>query len=462
MNTNLFGTDGIRNRIGREPFTLIGLAKLGNALGLWAQQKYNAEHVKNFLPITPKITALIATDTRNSAALVKTGIATGILANDIHLVDVGILPTPALYALLQNQSKFRFGIMISASHNPYDDNGIKIIDAQTGKLTPEDELSISFSFYQAELPSLHPDQLGTLKKWTRPATRIYLNYMQDQKKNRPSVLSLSPLRKMVIVLDCAHGATSKVAREIFKHIPGRLIIINNRPDGFNINKKCGALDLKKLQAAVLKHKATFGFAFDGDGDRIIAVNRHGEIKDGDDIIALLTQHPRYKNQKTIVGTIMTNAGLASYLEKQNKNLMRTPVGDKHVASYLKTHDLLLGGEQSGHIIMRDYLNCGDGMYTALSILEAVIHTNNYDLDTFTRYPQVLINVPIMTKKDLTAEPYAAIISHYAKQLTYGRLEVRYSGTENLLRVMVESKDAIDATTIGNALVQELKNKQLHV
>jgi len=451
MNTNLFGTDGIRNTVGKEPFTLTGLAKLGNALGLWTQQKYKNK----------KITVLVATDTRNSAAFVKTSIASSILMHGIHLVDVGILPTPALYALLQNQNRFQFGIMVSASHNPYHDNGIKIVDAQTGKLTLEDELTISSFFYHTELPSLYPDKLGTIKKWGRPATRIYLNHIQNQKRNRLSV-SLSPLRKMVVVLDCANGATSKIAREIFDSNVGRLIMINNRPDGFNINKNCGALDLKKLQASVLKHKADFGFAFDGDGDRIIAVNRHGIVKDGDDILALLSEHPRYKDQKTIVGTIMTNEGLASHLQEQQKNLIRTSVGDKYVGAYLKTNDLLLGGEQSGHIIMRDYLSCGDGIYTALTLLEVAIHTNNYDLTTFTRYPQVFINMSILTKKDLTAEPYATIIAQYAAQLTDGRLEVRYSGTENLLRVMLESSNATDAASIGNALVQELQNKQLHI
>lgn len=443
MNNNLFGTDGIRNKVGNAPFTVTELPRLGTAIAHWAAQKYAVPNLQN-LPL-----CLIASDTRSSCSFVKTSLISSMLLAPITLIDLGILPTPALVALLQNNNSYHFGIMISASHNPHHDNGIKLIDAKTGKLTELDEKTITSLFYNHAHTNTYT-QFGSLRSYAGAA---------EQYKNHV-IAKFTPnfLYGLTIVLDCAHGATYNVAPDIFKALGATIITINNTPDGTNINNSCGALHPEQLINNVHSYNADMGFAFDGDGDRVTIVNKHGEIKDGDDTIALLATHPRYSNEKTIVGTIMSNEGLATHLQSHNKILIRTPVGDKHISAYLAQHNLLLGGEQSGHIIMRDYLNSGDGIFSALSIIEAALHTNNNELHTFAKYPQVLINIPITQKKELTSQPYATIIADYAKKLSNGRLEVRYSGTENLLRVMVESLDKIHALSIGNQLASTLKKE----
>ncbi|MCX5925343.1 MAG: phosphoglucosamine mutase [Candidatus Dependentiae bacterium] len=440
MNNNLFGTDGIRNRVGQEPFTQKQLQQLGSAIASWAQTRYNSAH-----PV-----GVIASDTRISCSFVKASLLSGMLLSTVKLIDVDILPTPAVFALLkQHDTTFNFGIVISASHNPYADNGIKLIDGRTGKLTEMDEIALSSLYYQTT-PTHTYTQFSTVTQWPHASQEYSAAITHYFKPNM--------LKNRTIVLDCAHGATSTVAPSLFNLLGGRTIVINNTPNGTNINDKCGALYPESLQLAVKKHKADMGFAFDGDGDRVIAVNNKGEIKNGDDILALLATHHRYVEQKTIVGTIMSNEGLADHLRLQNKHLVRTAVGDKHISAYLQRDHLLLGGEQSGHIIMNDYLPAGDGIFTALSMLEAMIETNNKECATFIHYPQILINIPVLTKQDLSHKPYADIIADYAEQLTNGRLEVRYSGTENLLRVMVESKDKELALSIGNQLAYNLKKK----
>lgn len=439
MNNNLFGTDGIRNKVGQEPFTQEQLQRLGSAIAIWAQTRYNTIN-----PI-----GLIACDTRISCSFVKTSLLSGMLLTPIKLIDVDILPTPGVFALLHQHDMFDFGIVISASHNPYYDNGIKLIDRRTGKLTEIDEIMVSSLYYQTPLTHNYT-QFGTITPWSH-AAQEYIDFISRYFKS-------NMLKNKTIVLDCAHGATYKTAPALFNILGAHTIVINNTPNGTNINDMCGALHLDSLQQAVKKHNAYIGFAFDGDGDRVIAVNSNGEIKNGDDILALLITHPRYVEQKTIIGTIMSNEGLADHLRIQDKHLIRTPVGDKHISAYLQRHNLLLGGEQSGHIIMNDYLPAGDGIFTALSVLEAMLETNNTECDTFTHYPQILINIPVLKKQDLNHKPYAETIANYTEQLTNGRLEVRYSGTENLLRVMVESKDTIEALSIGNQLATSLKNQ----
>jgi phosphoglucosamine mutase len=202
--------------------------------------------------------------------------------------------------------------------------------------------------------------------------------------------------------------------------------------------------------------ADLGCAFDGDGDRVILVTKHGDIKNGDDILALLSEHPSYASQKTVVGTVMSNQGLEEFLSQKNKMLLRTPVGDRWISEQLQKNDLLLGGEQSGHIIARDLLSTGDGIATALKVAEAITYTNNWDLTTFTTFPQQLINIPVAYKKDLKEPSIAAIIAEYEKQLETGRLYVRYSGTENYLRVMVEDRETDTAQRICTHLAHALE------
>ncbi len=436
---NMFGTDGIRRTVGVEPFTAESLPRLGRAIARWAEKKYGPH---------PKV--LLGHDTRLSCAFVKGALKSGLLQSGVHIDDTGVLPTPAVCLLVDRNAVYDFGIVISASHNPYHDNGIKIIDGNTIKLTIEDEETITYFFNADAQYKIKYDMLGSQEYWYQ-AEREYIKYIVAQ-------FPTNFLRGYTIVLDCAHGATHVVAPRIFKKCGARIITLHNQPSGTNINNRCGSQHVERLQGAVREYNANVGFAFDGDGDRMIAVNKHGQVKDGDDILALLLSHPRYVNQKAVVGTIMSNEGLRVYVESLGKILYRTSVGDKYVAQKLEQEDLLLGGEQSGHTILRNYLKTGDGVMAALYVMETAIKTNNMDLNTFDHYPQLLINVPIVEKKDLNSEPIATIIQEHEKKLRRGRIVVRYSGTENCIRVMVEDNEKTHTQEIAQSLAQALKQE----
>jgi phosphoglucosamine mutase len=261
-----------------------------------------------------------------------------------------------------------------------------------------------------------------------------------------------------IVLDCANGATFELAPRIFTEFGATIIALHNKPNGTNINAHCGTLHPNDVQKAVMEHHADIGFAFDGDGDRVVAINHRGEIKNGDDILALLLDHPLYTTTSTVVGTIMSNHGLATFLSLRDIALERTPVGDRYIADYLVKNSLLIGGEQSGHIILRDYLDMGDGIFTALRILEVLIAHNNWEMSSFEKYPQLLINLPVAIKKELTSPSIAAIIAMGNNHLHQGRLVVRYSGTENVLRIMIEDSELTHAQHIGTVVSQALQKE----
>jgi phosphoglucosamine mutase len=436
---NLFGTDGIRKSIGTTPLTDAGIAQLSKALAQWVITNFGeSAHI------------LIAHDTRQSASWIKAALKVALLRFGINTHDTNVLATPAAYALIKAHPELSAAFIISASHNPYQDNGIKIVDRRTHKLTTLDEQHISQLYLQPlPLPSSY-DTLG-IDHYNPDLIYEYQNYV---------LRFFSPyfLSGIKVVLDCANGATIATAPSIFRTLGAQVITINNHADGKNINADCGAVHPEHLAQEVLAHSAHIGFAFDGDGDRVIAVNRNGVIKNGDDILALLSEHPLYQHQKTIVGTIMSNYGLQRYLEQKNITLIRTSVGDKHVAEYLLPHGLLLGGEQSGHIILNDYLSTGDGVFTALRILETLIVTNNWDFHTFNKYPQITLSVPITQKKDLNEPILCTIIETFQLQINGGRLLVRYSGTENVLRVMVEDEDLCNAQRVCGELAGLLQKE----
>lgn len=436
---NLFGTDGIRNRVGEPPFTLEALPKLGKAIGQWALEKYG-----------PQVTILLAHDTRISCSWVKAALQSGLLTHPITIHDSEVLPTPAVSHIMSQTKKYACGIIISASHNIYHDNGIKIVDAQSGKLTVFDETIISQFFYTNSLASINYQTLGT-ELVVKANYEKYVNVILDN-------FSKQFLAGKHIILDTAHGATYQVAPAIFQALGAQVTIINNTPNGININENCGSLYLDSLKQTVLSTKADIGFAFDGDGDRVLAVNALGEIKNGDDLLALLASHPDYAQINTLVGTVMSNQGFEVYLKQQNKKLVRTPVGDKYVLESLIQKNLLLGGEQSGHIILRNIINTGDGILVALKVLEAITYTNNWLLETFTKYPQVLLNVPVKSKQDLNLPPFSDIIAQTQDRLQKGRLLVRYSGTESLLRIMIEEQDEQLALTSAQELARKLEQK----
>ncbi len=436
---NLFGTDGIRATLGTAPLTLEQLARLGKAIACWSQERYG-----------PRPHIILAQDTRESCSFMKAALQSGLLLYPLNLYDAHVLSTPALCQNVQKQTLFHAGIMISASHNPYHDNGIKIIDANKGKLSLHDELRISALFQQLAGQPTDYSSCGSVTRYD-DATTIYRTY----------VTTFFPplfLRDTRIVIDCAHGATSQLAPPMFEHFGAQLITLNNQPNGKNINQDCGALYPQQLQAAVIEHDAHIGFAFDGDGDRVIAVNQHGEIKNGDDILAILLQHPAYKDTPALVGTVMTNHGFEKYIEAQNKKLLRTAVGDKYITDCLHKEQLLIGGEQSGHIILRDYLAMGDGLFTALRVAQVLTQTNDWAMHTFEKYPQLLLNIPIAVKKDLSSPVIANIIQDSKTKLHSGRLVVRYSGTENILRIMIEDQELGHAHYIGSLLSQALQKE----
>ena len=437
MINNIFGTDGIRAAVGQEPLTVFSLHKLGKAIARWALQKYQ----KN--PII-----LLGHDTRLSCDFVKNSLKAGLLLYRVKILDGNVLTSPAISQIIAHSATIDCGIVISASHNPHLDNGIKIIDRFNGKLCLEDELLITRFYDEDETTNLY-NNLGTEKNWLEAASLYKQTLLSFFKPNF--------LHGYTIVLDCAHGAAFQIAPDLFQELGATVITLHNEPNGYNINNNCGTLHPVTLQNAVVAHDADIGFAFDGDADRVIAVNKKGELKDGDDILVHLLDHPLYNQSKVIVGTVMSNQGLEIHLKNNDKTLTRTNVGDKYISSYLIENNLLLGGEPSGHIIARDYLNTGDGIFVALRILEAMIFSQNWNLVTFTKFPQIIINVPIVTKKDLKLEPFNQLIISNQNKLINGRLLVRYSGTELLLRIMIEDNDYNHAHYIGTDLAAKLSN-----
>lgn len=441
-----FGTDGIRGKAGIFPFTPHTLVKLGYAIAIWSIEKYGKRQEID----SPKV--LLGHDTRISCDEIKKYLCNGLSAAKLSITDAGVLPTPAVLQVLQNPSLGEFGIVISASHNPYTDNGIKLFDGKTGKLSKADEESIVRNFEGInealeEVIALPP----------RGAIRFSPDIRDIYVQNTIQHFEPNLLKGIRIVLDCANGATCDVAPRIMSALGADVISINTRPDGKNINKDCGALHPEQVGKEVRRKKAHMGFAFDGDGDRVIAVNKNGQIKDGDDLLALLLHHNDYKATNTIVGTIMTNYGFEDFLKKQNKTLVRTKVGDKYVGAHLEENNLLIGGEASGHIILRNYLSTGDGIFVAIKVLESIIHANSgWENNTFEKTPQTLINIPVTQKKPLDQDPCSEIIDRYTKKLVNGRIVVRYSGTENVLRVMVEDQTNRSAKTIAKNLSNDLQ------
>lgn len=429
-----FGTDGIRNQVGVFPFTLLGMEQLAATLGTWICKK------------SSNPTILIAQDTRISGHMLKAALKSRLLMFPVIIHDAHVVPTSGVCALMAHDSTYDLGIVLTASHNPYTDNGIKLFKKNGAKLSADDEREIMNLFNKSRFTESYTN-LGT-------EIQVYdagSDYMKIILKHFPHL----NLANRTIVLDTAHGSTYSVAPQIFAHFGVTIIHLNNEPTGKNINDNSGSEYPEHLRQAVVKHQADIGFAFDGDGDRVIAISRDGILKDGDDLLAILSTHPKYQHQTTIVGTVMTNQGLETFLRNNNKTLHRTAVGDKHVVRALQEHNLLLGGEQTGHIALNDYLPMGDGIFTALRLLETLECTRNWTMHSFEKYPQILINVPIIRQRDLNDPEIVCIIQKHKDQLGSGRLLIRYSGTQNLLRVMVEEENEKKAHELAHHLAQEL-------
>jgi phosphoglucosamine mutase len=438
----LFGTDGVRGVANTEPITSETALKLGRAL---------AHVFKNSAGRHRRI--LIGKDTRLSGYMLETALASGICSMGVDVWLVGPLPTPGI-AFLTRSMRAEAGVVISASHNPFQDNGIKFFSREGFKLDDETERRIEELVADDGELARHRAPAGDIGKAARidDAAGRYLVFL---KNCVPRTVALDGLR---VVIDCANGAAYKVGPEALEELGIDVAAIGVEPDGTNINQNCGAMHLDGLRTAVAARRANVAVALDGDGDRAMLVDEKGEVFDGDDVMALLgtrMAHDGRLARNTVVATVMSNFGLELALTRAGIRLVRTEVGDPAVAREMRQNSYNLGGEQSGHVIFMDHSTTGDGLITALLVLAVMAETGKplSELRAMRRVPQVLENVRVRARRPLAEMPAVqrAIAAAEARLNGAGRLLVRYSGTEMLARVMVEGEDA---DTIG-ALAREI-------
>ena len=425
---NFFGTDGIRGLANKHPLKPEVIVKIGRGIGLYFKRKH-----KN--PGKTKI--IIGKDTRLSGYMIETAIISGLCSAGVNAYLVGPMPTPAVAHLVKSFAADA-GIVISASHNPFQDNGIKIFDSDGYKLNELAEEEIE-SLIESDEEVIGED-LGKAFRIDDAGGR-YIEFAKSSIGN----LSLKGLK---IVVDCANGAAYSVAPKIFSELGAEVIVMHNKPNGKNINKNCGALHPESLVKKVVEEKADAGIALDGDADRVIMVDENGKVLDGDDILFMnalfLKDHNRLKNN-LVVATVMSNFGFEKALNERGIKLVRVNVGDKHVAMKMKEIGASIGGEQSGHIIFRDYSTTGDGTITALQTLRVLKKTGkklSYFSNLIKKTPQILVNLEVEKKIPINNLPKTkeAILKLQRELDGNGRILVRYSGTQNLLRVMVEGTD----------------------
>ncbi len=424
MIKKYFGTDGIRGKVGEPPITADFMLKLG-----WAAGRVLGQGGK----------VLIGKDTRISGYMFESALEAGLSAAGVNIGLLGPLPTPAI-AYLTRTLHAQAGIIISASHNPHYDNGVKFFSAQGAKLPDEVEHAIE---RELELPMTCVDSavLGKAERVSDAAGR----YIEFCKSSIPDGLDF---RGMKLVVDCAHGAAYRVAPKVLRELGAEVVKLGAEPDGLNINAGCGSTHPQNLQRAVLKHGADLGIALDGDGDRVIMVDHKGELVDGDELLFIIAL--ARLREKTlgggVVGTLMTNLGLELVLKQHGVEFERAAVGDRYVLELLNQKGWLLGGESSGHIICLDCTTTGDGIISALQVLAALQKTNvtlHQAKQGMTKYPQCLINVKLTRGFDVARSKATqdAVQDAQAQLNGHGRVLLRLSGTEPLLRVMVEGEDA---------------------
>jgi phosphoglucosamine mutase len=428
MGRRFFGTDGIRGKANAFPITPELALKIGMATGI-AFRRGNHRH-----------RVVIGKDTRLSGYMIETALVAGFTSVGVDCFQTGPVPTPAI-AMLTRSLRADMGVMISASHNPYDDNGIKIFGPDGFKLSDELELEIE-AMLETDLSSkLAPSAgLGRNTRIDSAADR----YVEFVKRTLPRNLGLDGVR---IALDCAHGAAYKVAPVALWELGAEVMAIGVSPDGFNINRECGSTDVKALCDKVHEVRADIGIALDGDADRVIVIDERGQIIDGDQLLAVIagTWADEGKlSQPGVVATVMSNLGLERHLAGRGLSLQRTKVGDRHVVEAMRTGDYNVGGEQSGHIILSDHTTTGDGLIAALQVLAVVVQTGKPVSEVCRRFepvPQVLRNVRIIEGKPLEDARVIAVIDDARRRLgNQGRLVIRPSGTEPLIRVMAEGDD----------------------
>lgn len=440
MSRKYFGTDGIRGKVGKFPITPDFILKLGYAVGK--------------VLCTEGGTVVIGKDARISGYMFESVLEAGLTAAGVNVVLLGVMPTPGI-AYLTRTLHADAGIVISASHNPYYDNGIKFFSAEGTKLPDKIEKAIE-GMLDETMACNDSSHLGKAVRMSDADGR----YIEFCKHTIPSGMNLSSLK---IVVDCANGATYDVAPKIFKELRADVIAIGNEPNGININTDCGSTSPAQLQQAVKTHQADVGIALDGDGDRLIMVDRHGNIADGDELLYAIAMAAKENGSLNggVVGTLMTNLGLEHAFEREGIPFVRANVGDRYVMEQLIANDWNLGGESSGHLICLNKNTTGDGCMAALQVLAAMVSQNKqlHELVAdMSKYPQTMINVRLKEKLDLdSCEPVKKAVLLAEKELAEtGRVLLRASGTEPVIRVMVEGKDAAQVEKIANRIADEVK------
>jgi len=423
----LFGTDGVRGKAGKK-VSAVNAMKLAMATGIYFK-KFSR---------TKKI--LVGKDTRRSGYMIENAIVSGLTAVGFDVIQIGPMPTPAI-AFLTASMRCDAGIMISASHNPYYDNGIKFFDWSGNKLNKDREEEIEAIYNNSALiesSQVIDKEIGKSKR----IDDVIGRYIVQIKNSFPRTSTLWGKR---IVIDCANGAGYIVGPTILQELGAEVIVIGDKPDGFNINEGCGAMHPENLAKVVLDKRADIGIALDGDADRLVLVDEKGEVIDGDKLMGVLAV---YLNSKGLlkgggmVATVMSNQGLDEYLTSNKLKLLRSDVGDKHVVNMMQENDMNFGGEQSGHIIFSDYAKTGDGLSSALQALAYLVETDKKASEIFNpyeSYPQLLVNLLIIEKKPLEGLDGLDDLKKKAESLGMRHL-FRYSGTENKIRLLLEGKD----------------------
>lgn len=430
-----FGTDGLRGKVNSDLSFNIAY-KVGNALGA----------------LNPNSKVLIGSDTRLSSDMLISAVCAGLNNAGSSATIIGVCPTAGI-AYLTARCGFDFGIVISASHNPAEFNGIKIFDKTGKKLGDNRELELERHFLKDV--SLEGSMLGQ-QQYKRGLVKIYKDFLTNSINNN--------LEGLKIVLDCANGAANRIAPLIFRRLGAKVYTIGSKPNGTNINLNCGALYPANLANEVIKRRANVGFAFDGDSDRVIAVNESGEIVDGDKIIYLFATYLKEKGElikPVVVGTRHTNMGVEIALKKRGISLIRTDIGDKYVSERLEENGLIIGGEQSGHVFDKRKLKTGDGILNALMVA-SIIKEKNKNLSeffNFKQYVQVNLNIKVNDKmRIINSETLSNAIENQEQFLgKTGRLMVRVSGTEPYIRIMAESKSKFKAERAANELKEIIEN-----
>ncbi len=435
MSRKYFGTDGVRGRVGAYPITPEFVMKLG-----WAAGKVFAQQGKSRI--------LIGKDTRISGYMFESALEAGLSSAGVDIGLLGPIPTPGI-AYLTRTFRAQAGIVISASHNPYYDNGIKFFSGNGEKLPDETELAIE-SWLDKPMSCVESAQLGKAVRINDAAGR-YIEFCKG------TVSSLN-LRGLKIVLDCAHGATYQIAPAVFAELGATVIIIGAQPDGLNINEGVGSTEPEALQARVLQEQADLGIAFDGDGDRVMMVDHRGELVDGDQLLFIIATHAKNQGRLNggVVGTLMSNLGLELGLKDLGVDFLRAKVGDRYVMQMLNENGWRFGGESSGHLLCLDANTTGDGIVAALQVLQALKDsgTSLHEWQKrMSKMPQLMINVQRSRQADVMSLPeiIQAIAATEEKLASRGRVLLRPSGTEPVVRVMVEGEDAVLVQTLAEEL-----------